>query len=121
MTQDISDAGELSPEMKVAKERFDAAHTEWLCARADLAVRHEDDDNEEAEQRRYHRELDAMRTLAVVQAPHASAVWAKWSFVEHLILFDIEAGQAKYPLVIVALASLKADILAPAINEWPVG
>ena len=41
-----------------------------VCARAHLAVRHEDDDNEEAEQRRYHRELDAMRTLAVVQGPH---------------------------------------------------
>jgi hypothetical protein len=117
MTQDMYEAGEASAEMKGAKERFDAAHREWLCARADMAARHEDDNTEEAEQRRYHRELDAMRALAAVQAPHAGGVWEKWAFVEYLIQFDIEAGQSKYPLVIVALASLKADVLSIGLKR----
>jgi hypothetical protein len=99
-------------------ERFDAAHAEWLMARADLAIPHEDD-SDEAMTRRTGREEAAELALATVQAPHSAAVWSKWSFIEHLLNSEIDDGPSRYPLVLVALAGLKADIIALGLNYWP--
>ena len=100
--------------------RFDAAYAEWLAARADLAARHEGDDGtEEAERRRMDRERAAELALIAAPAPHATAVWQKWGFVEHLMNEDIDGGPFAYPTAVVALASLKADIAALGLKAWP--
>jgi hypothetical protein len=52
--------------------------------------------------------------IRLIQTP-SPAGWAlvqKMELVEHLVTLDTEAGPPAYPLVIVALAAIRADILA---------
>ncbi len=111
-------AGDLSPRLTAAIDRFDAALAEWLAARADLASRH-DDESEEAERKRADRERAAEMALIATPAPNATDVWAKWSFVEHLVNADLDGGPSPYPATIVALTSLKADVAALGLKPWP--
>jgi hypothetical protein len=116
---ETEDTGAISPKLRAAMDRFDAAYAEWLVARADLAAQHQDGDSEAAEQRRADRESAAELALATTPAPHASAVWQKWAFVEHYVASDLDAGESIYPLVVVALASLRADIMVLGLKPWP--
>jgi hypothetical protein len=108
----------FSPKMLSAMARFDAAYAEWLAARADLAVSHEND-TDEATQRRADREDAAVLALATTPAPHSTAVWNKWNFLEHYVAGEVEDGPSDYPIMIVALASLRADITTLGLKPWP--
>jgi hypothetical protein len=88
-------------------------------ARADLAAKHDDDDPDAATERRVDREIAAEPALATTPAPHASAVWEKWGFLEHYAAPEIDAGQSIYPIVTVSLASLRADVSALGLRPWP--
>jgi len=112
------DSAAMPPKLATAIERFEATFAEWLAARAELAAKH-DDDSEDASQRRVDREIAAELSLATTPAPHASAVWDKWGFLEHYAASEIEGGQSHYPHVTVALASLRADIAALGLKPWP--
>jgi hypothetical protein len=81
----------FSPKMLAAMARFDTAYAEWLAARADLAARHENETDEEA-QRRGDREDAAALALATTPAPHSTAVWNKWNFLEHYVAGEVEDG-----------------------------
>jgi hypothetical protein len=110
----------IAPALAAACERFGAAYSEWLAARSDLAARHKGDDaSQEAESMRADRERTAELALIATPAPHATAVWRKWGFVEHLMSEEIDGGQSVYPAAVVALASLKADIFALGLKPWP--
>jgi hypothetical protein len=100
----------FSPKMVAAMARFDAVYAEWLAARADLFANH-DDDSDEASQPRFDREEAAELALATTPAPDMAAVWNKWDFLEHCAA-EAAAAVFRYPIVTVALASLKADIAA---------
>ena len=117
-TQSDADEGGISPKLLAKMARFSAAYAEWLAARADLAAKHEDE-SEAAEAIRYERERAAELALATTPAPHSSAIWQKWEFLDFLMTDEIDAGSPIYPLAIVALASLKADIAALGLPHWP--
>jgi hypothetical protein len=108
----------FSPKMLAAMARFDTAYAEWLAARADLAARHENETDEEA-QRRGDREDAAALALATTPAPHSTAVWNKWNFLEHYVAGEVEDGPSDYPIMVVALASLRADITTLGLKPWP--
>jgi hypothetical protein len=108
----------FSPKMVAAMARFDAVYAEWLAARADLAASHEND-TDEATQRRADREDAAVLALATTPAPHSTAVWNKWNFLEHYVAGEVEDGPSDYPIMIVALASLRADITTLGLKPWP--
>jgi hypothetical protein len=112
------DKGAMPPKLAAAVERFDAVYAEWLAARADVAARHEEDTVEDL-QRRVEREDAAELALATTPAPHASAVWEKWGFLEHYAASEIERGQSKYSVLTVTLASLRADVSALGLRPWP--
>jgi hypothetical protein len=117
-SQSDADAGSMSPKLKDECERFNAAYAEWLAARADIAARHVDE-SDEAEVKRYDREREAELAFATTPAPHSTAVWRKWGFVDYLMTDDIDCGSPRYPLAVVARASLKADVAALGLNPWP--
>ncbi len=116
---EASDTGAISPKLRAAMDRFDAVYAEWLAACADLAAQHDDGNIEGAEQKRADREMAAELALATTPAPHASAVWQKWRFLEHYAARELDTGESIYPLVSVALASLRADAMVLGLNNWP--
>ena len=108
----------ISPRQMAAMERFDAALAEWLAARADAAARH-DDESEDALRQRDDRERAAEMALIASPAPHSTALWQKWGFVEHLMNEELEGGPFRYSAAVVAFASLKADVAALGLKPWP--
>jgi hypothetical protein len=94
------------------RERFEAAYREFLAARADLYALHADDDDTEAYNARSRREELAEAALIATRAPGSWALFQKWEIVEGTLAKEVDAGQSVYPLTILALAALKADVLA---------
>ena len=115
---DANGEDSISPRLLAAIQRFDAAYAEWLAARADAAAEHAGD-AEESEQKRYDRERAAELALIATPAPHAAAIWSKWELVDRIVAQDNDDGPGRYPLAIVALAALKADIMALGLKAWP--
>jgi hypothetical protein len=66
----------------------------------------------DAETDRLQARLDAAEVaLVATPAAYPDAVWLKFDLIENLATGDCVAGNSVYPLAILALASLKADIL----------
>jgi hypothetical protein len=112
------DEGDMPPQLASACDRFDAAFAEWLAARADSAADH-DEDSQEADRARYDRERAAELALISTPAPNSDAVWKKWQLLELAMTHEADTGPFVYPLPILALAALKADILALGLKPWP--
>jgi hypothetical protein len=95
------------------REKFDAAYSEWLAARADIYAAREDDGDEAAD-KRFARERAAELALVSMPAPsgYGGAVQQKFELLESMVATDYEAGEPAYPLVVLAVASIKADLLA---------
>jgi hypothetical protein len=104
------DPAEIENDLR--RERFEAAYREFLAARADLYALHADDDDTEAYNARSRREELAEAALIATRAPGSWALFQKWEIVEGTLAKEVDAGQSLYPLTILALAALKADVLA---------
>ena len=104
-----------SPDQLAARIKFEAAYSDWLAARSatcDPAL----DESDAVANERDKRLRDAEFALVGTRAPYGWAVMQKLEFVEGLVANDYEAGKPAYPLAILALASVKADMLA--IGFW---
>lgn len=111
--------GGMSPRLAAAVKRFDAAYAEFLAAKADYVADHDDDVDEAADRARYDRQSAAERALVSTPAPHSSAFWEKFALLERALTEEADTGQLSYPLTIVMLGALKADILALGLRPWP--
>ena len=99
-----------SPEQLLARLKFDAAYSEWLAAKA-AAFDPAADESDIAAEKRSDRLMAAEFALVATPAPLGWAVLMKLEFVEGLIAHEFENGKSTYPLAVLALASVKADML----------
>jgi hypothetical protein len=98
-----------------AHRAFNGAYSEWLAARAALE---EPGDRSDAEgNRRFKRRADAEVALMATPAPFRDAVWMKFELVEHLVIEERLTGESAYPLFLLALASLKADLFRVGLGD----
>lgn len=89
---------------------FERLHRDYLAARAAF----DDPDGPadgEARERLDDAHGAAQMALLMTPAPLPFCVWHKWEVLERLMTVDAESGQDIRNPAIVALASLKADVL----------
>ena len=103
-------------EADLRRDRFDEAYREFLAARADVYAQHDENDQEAADARSRRAEL-AELSLIAARAPHGWALMQKWDVVEAHLAKEVEGGQEVYPVTILGLAALKADVLAIGLKS----
>jgi hypothetical protein len=93
------------------RKSWNAAYAEYLAAVSDQNALDQDDSDEACEKR--SRRVDkAVAALISTRAPFGWALMQKWSVIEEILGEDTEAGEPAYQIVILGLAALKADVLA---------
>ena len=105
-----------TPDQIAAREAFEAAYCEWLTAKA-ASCDQSLDQSDAVANKRYDRVRAAEIALIATPAPIGWQVLQKLEFVESMIAHNFEAGEPKYPLAILALAAVKADMLAIGFKE----
>jgi hypothetical protein len=95
----------------LARERFDAAFREWLDARA-AAYSLKADLTREALDAIGDRVFAAEMALVMTPAPSAPSVMLKIEVVEKVAADEARSGRSEFPFVIVALAAVRADLIA---------
>jgi hypothetical protein len=102
------------------RRAFDGAASEWLAARAALET--PGGERTDPETDRLQARLDAAEVaLVATPAAYPDAVWLKFELIENLVTGDRVAGNSVYPLTILALASLKADIISIGLRRPDYG
>jgi hypothetical protein len=108
--------GHVSERDQYLRHRWVTAYAEHLAARADFYAHH-DDESDEASEVRSRRKGEAVSALMSTHAPSGWALMQKWAVVEAVLANECESGLSTYPLTIVGLAALKADVLAIGLGE----
>jgi hypothetical protein len=111
--------GDASADAADKRRAFDGAASEWLAARAALEAPGERGDTE-ADRLQARRDA-AEFALVATPADYPDAVWLKFDLIENLVTGDRVGGNSVYPLAILALASLKADILSIGLRRPDYG
>ena len=97
------------------RDTFCRAYSEWLAARgaAESPAIASDDELYRQVARRQAAEIALIATPAI----DAESLFDKWEVVELLLTHERTLGKAAYPRAIVALAALKADLLAIGLAD----
>ena len=106
--------GEIESDLR--RDRFDEAYRDYLAAKADLYAQHDESD-EDGMAARVRRADIAELALIGTRAPYAYALMQKWDVVESHLAKEAENGQEVYPVTILGLAALKADVLAIGLKS----
>lgn len=106
----------LSDRDAYLRDRWDTAYAAHLAAHADFYAHH-DDESDEAQKMRARRKDAAEIALISTPAPYGWAILQKWSVVESILASECESGLSVYPLIVVGLAALKADVIAIGFGD----
>ena len=97
------------------RHEVDVAYYEWLLARA--ALEQAGDCSDVEGDRRLARRHAAEVALMAAPAAYPDGIWFKFELVESLVSEERIAGAAGYPLHLLALASLKADLISIGLRR----
>ena len=92
-----------------AREAFSRAYARWLKARAQIEVPDADDD--EFVQAIFAEERAAQRAMFLVRAVDVENVWSKLEVFEVDLAKELVVGQSKDSILLLALGSIKADLI----------
>jgi len=105
-----------TPEQLAQRARFERLYGDWHTARAALSNPDLPEDDVSANAR--SRKLDeAERALLTTPAPLPCGVWMKWEVLDQIMTNEAESGANTDNRVLVAVASIKADVLRFGLGD----
>ena len=98
------------------REQFDWLYARWLECRASLAAWH-DDDSDDVMDAKQDALDEAAREFLAMPAFLDWMIWKKWEVLEFDLNEDVLAGKHADNRTVVALASIKADLMSLGIGK----
>jgi hypothetical protein len=98
------------------RELFDRLYARWLECRASLAAWHDDDSDASMDAKQDALD-EAAREFLAMPAFLDWMIWKKWEVLEFDLNEDVLAGKHADNRTVVALASIKADLMSLGIGK----